>query len=168
MDNRQLKPIFTEKQIQQRVKQIGQAYGERLIHMVAILEDAFVFIANLVRSVICPVICHFLKTVIRDVPDQNRPIREVFFTQKIDVMGQDILRVKGTLQSGITSDLLFHHIHDQYPRSVQSVILVDKKRDQKVDVPTNYVAFDPEENFLVGYGLSHQERYRLLPYLAAI
>ena len=81
MQNQKPKPVFTEEKIQQRVKEIGRQiskdYEQKSIHVVGILEDAFIFMADLVRAISCPVICRFLKTEIRDVSEGNRSIREV-------------------------------------------------------------------------------------------
>ena len=161
MQNKKPKPIFSEEKIQQRVSEIGgqisNDYGQKTLHIVGILEDAFIFMADLVRAISCPVICHFLKTEIRDVSEGSRTIREVIFTPRIEAKGKDILLVDGVLDSGITLDYLMRHIGSQKPASLRAAVLADKKHERKVEVPTDYVAFEVGKSFLVGYGLGYRD-----------
>ncbi len=172
MQNQKPKPVFTEEKIQQRVKEIGRQiskdYEQKSIHVVGILEDAFIFMADLVRAISCPVICHFLKTEIRDVSEGNRSIREVIYTPRIDAKGKDILLVDGVLDSGVTLDYLVRYLGSQNPSSLRAAVLADKKHERKVEVPTDYVAFEVGKGFLVGYGLGYKEQHRNLPYLGTL
>ena len=172
MQNKKPKPIFSEEKIQQRVSEIGgqisNDYGQNTLHIVGILEDAFIFMADLVRAISCPVICHFLKTEIHDVSEGRRSIREVIFTPKIETKGKEILLVDGVLDSGVTLDYLMRHMGSQKPASLRTAVLADKKHELKVEVPTDYVAFEVGKSFLVGYGLGYREQHRNLPYMGTL
>ena len=172
MQNKKPKPIFSEEKIQQRVSEIGRQisndYQQKTLHIVGILEDAFIFMADLVRAISCPVICHFLKAEIRDVSEGSRSIREVIFTPRIEATGKDILVVDGVLDSGVTLDYLMRHIGSQNPASLRAAVLADKKHERKVEVPTDYVAFEVGKSFLVGYGLGYREQHRNLPYMGTL
>ncbi len=172
MQNQKPKPVFTEEKIQQRVSEIGgqisRDYEQKTLHVVGILEDGFIFMADLVRAISCPVICHFLKTEIRDVSEGRRSIREVIFTPRIDTKGKDILLVDGVLDSGITLDYLMQHMVSQNPASLRTAVLADKKHERKVELATDYVAFEVGKSFLVGYGLGYREQHRNLPYLGTL
>ena len=172
MQNEKPKPIFSEEKIQQRVSEIGgqisNDYGQKTLHIVGILEDAFIFMADLVRAISCPVFCHFLKTEIHDVSEGRRSIREVIFTPRIEAKGKDILLVDGVLDSGVTLDYLMQHMGSQNPASLRTAVLADKKDERKVEVPTDYVAFEVGKSFLVGYGLGYREQHRNLSYMGTL
>ena len=172
MKTNTLQPIVSEEEVRQKIKDLGaeisKDYGDRTVHVVGVLEDSFVFMADLVRAITSPVRCHFLKVTVRDVDEKNGDMREVFYTTKIDISGKDLLLVEGILQTGVTLEYLIRQLSEKNPKSLRSAVLVNKKSARKVDVPTHYVAFEVEEKFLVGYGLGYEEKYRQLPYLAAI
>ena len=172
MQNKKPKPIFSEEKIQQRVSEIGgqisNDYRQKTLHIVGILEDAFIFMADLVRAISCPVFCHFLKTAIHDVSEGRRSIREVICTPRIEAKGKDILLVDGVLASGVTLDYLMRHMENQNPASLRTAVLADKKHERKVEVPTDYVAFEVGKSFLVGYGLGYREQHRNLPYMGTL
>jgi hypoxanthine phosphoribosyltransferase len=172
MQNKKPKPIFSEEKIQQRVSEIGgqisNDYRQKTLHIVGILEDAFIFMADLVRAISCPVFCHFLKTEIHDVSEGRRSIREVIFTPRIEAKGKDILLVDGVLDSGVTLDYLVRYLGSQNPSSLRAAVLADKKHERKVEVPADYVAFEVGKGFLVGYGLGYKEQHRNLPYLGTL
>lgn len=167
-----LRCVYTRKQIQGRVhqlaRQINRDYEGRTLHVVGILEDCFVFMADLVRSLTIPVVCHFMKAEIRDTSEGRVAVREIMYTPKVEATGRDVLLVNGVLQTGLTLDHLCRYMLGQNPRSVRTASLIEKTDERRVDVPTDYVGFKSKESFLVGYGLGYQEEYRNLPYLARL
>ena len=165
-----LRVVYTPNQIQERVRKLARRmnrdYEGRTLHVVGILENCFLFMADLVRSLTVPVICQFIKAQIRDTTAGHVAVREIMYTPKVEAKGKDVLLVAGILQSGLTLDHLYRYILGQNPSSVRTAALIEKTDERKVDVPTDYVCFKTTAKFLVGYGLGHQERYRNLPCLA--
>lgn len=165
-----LRVVFTEKQIQKRVAELaGQLNRDlhgRTLHVIGILENCFLFMADLVRGLKIPVICHFLKAEINDRQAGQVAVREILYTPRVEVTGKDVLLVDGILQSGVTLDHLVRVMLGQKPNSVRTAVLIEKSDEKKVDVATDYVGFKTQEKFLVGYGLSYQEKYRNLPSIA--
>jgi hypoxanthine phosphoribosyltransferase len=164
--------VFTEKQIQQRVrelaKQMNRDYRGRTLHVVGILENCFLFMSDLVRGLKVPVICHFIRAQMRDTSSGGVAVREIMYTPKVEATGREVLLVDGILQSGVTLDHLCRYMLGQNPSSVRTASLIEKTDERKVDVSTDYVGFKTTEKFLVGYGLSYQDRYRNLPYVARL
>jgi hypoxanthine phosphoribosyltransferase len=165
-----LRCVYPEKQIQKRVcelaKQIDRDYKGKTLHVVGILEDCFIFMADLVRHLTIPVVCHFLKAEIHDTSAGTMAVREIMYTPKVEAAGRDVLLVDGILQSGLTLDHLYSYVLGQNPSSVRTASLIEKSGERTVDVSTDYVGFKSKEKFLVGYGLGYQEKYRNLPFLA--
>jgi hypoxanthine phosphoribosyltransferase len=165
-----LRCVYSEKQIQKRVrelaKQIDRDYKGKTLHVVGILEDCFIFMADLVRSLTIPVGCQFMKAEIHDTSAGATAVREIIYTPKVEATGRDVLLVNVILQSGLTLDYLHGYILGQEPSSVRTASLIEKTDERKVDVSTDYVGFRSKEKFLVGYGLGYQEKYRNLPFVA--
>ena len=167
-----LRVVFTEKQIQKRVSelaaQVNRDYQGKTLHVIGILENCFLFMADLVRILNLPVICHFLKAEIKDNSTGAVAMREIVYTPKVEVAGKTVLLVDGILQSGVTIDHLVRIMQAQQAESVCIAALVEKTDERKVDVSTEYVGFKTQEKFLVGYGLGFQEKYRNLPHIATL
>ena len=166
-----LRVIYSDKQIRKRVNevaaQVNHDFQGRTLHVIGILENCFLFMSDLVRLLKVPVICHFLRADINDSAPGQVAVREIVYTPRIEVTGNDVLLVDGILQSGVTLDHLSRLMWTQEPRSLRTAILVEKVDERKVDVETNYVGFKTQQKFLVGYGLGYRERYRNLPHIAS-
>ena len=167
-----LRCVYSEKQIHKRVrelaKQIDRDYKGKTLHVVGILEDCFIFMADLVRRLTIPVVCHFIKGEIRDTEAGATAHREITYTPKVEAAGRDVLLVNGILQSGLTLDHLYSYILGQNPSSVRTVSLIEKSGERRVDVSADYVGFKTRERFLVGYGLGYEKKYRNLPFVARL
>ena len=167
-----LRVIFTQKQIEKRVHdlavQVNRDFQGKTIHVIGILENCFLFMADLVRELKVPVICHFLKAETRDGSSGKVAVREIVYTPRVDVAGKDVLLVDGILQSGVTIDHLVRMLQAQHANSINVAELIEKTEELKVDIGTKYIGFKTQEKFLVGYGLGFQEKYRNLPYVASL
>ena len=167
-----MRVVFSEAQIRRRVRQLAERlnrdYRGRTLHVVGILENCFLFMADLVRSLKIPVTCQFLKAEIHDSSAGGIALREIMYTPKVEATDKDVLLLDGVLQSGLTLDHLYRYILGQNPHSVRTATLVEKTDERKVDVPTDYVGFQFAGKFLVGYGLGYKEKYRNLPYIATL
>ncbi len=167
-----LKTVLTEKQIQKRVQELAERisrdYRGKTLHVVGILENCFLFMADLVRTLEIPVVCHFVRAQIRDSSTGGHALREIMYTPPLDAAGKNILLVDGILQSGVTLDHLYRYVLGQNPSSVRTATLIEKTDERKVDVATDYVGFKVSGGFLVGYGLGYQDKYRNLPHVATM
>jgi hypoxanthine phosphoribosyltransferase len=167
-----LRSVFSAKQIQKRLgelaRQINRDYRGKTLHVVGVLENSFVFMADLIRALKMPVYCSFVRADIRDTAQGGIATREITYTPRVEAAGKDILLVEGILQSGMTMDHLYRYLLGQNPASVRTVSLVEKTDERKVDVPTDYIGFRATGKFLVGYGLGYQGRYKNLPFIATL
>ncbi len=168
-----LRPVITTDQIQKRVKelarQISDDYKGQTIQMLAVLENAFMFLADLVRVVEVPVVCQFIKPKYTRPPSgATHDVMEIFFSHEPDIRGQHILLVEGLVHSGVTSEFLMSDLRARGAASVKLVTLLDRQSARRVPLQPDYFGFLVDETFLVGYGLGAVEQTnRNLPYLAA-
>lgn len=150
---------------------INRAYKGRTLHIVCIPDDCFVFIADLMRALRVPVVCHFVTARMGDASVGGVAVREIKYLPSLDLAGKDVLLVSGIVYSGVTLDFLYRHILAQGPRSLRTASLIEKPEDRKVDVAADYLAFkstDTAGKYLVGYGLGHRGLYRNLACVAAL
>jgi hypoxanthine phosphoribosyltransferase len=168
-----LRPVITTDQIQKRVKelarQISDDYQGKTIQMLAVLENAFMFQADLVRGLDVPVVCQFIKPrYTRPESGSGSEVMEIFFSHEPDIQGQHILLVEGLVHSGVTSEFLMSDLRARGAASVKLVTLLDRQSARRVPLQPDYFGFLVDDTFLVGYGLGAMEQTnRNLPYLAA-
>ncbi len=168
-----LRAIITAEQIQKRVKELGRQisddYDGQTIQMLAVLENAFMFMADLVRAVQVPVVCQFIKPKYSKTKGGSADeVMEIFFSHEPEIRGQHILLVEGLVHSGITSEFLMSDLRSRGAASVKLVTLLDRQAARRVSLQPDYFGFLVDEAFLVGYGLGAVEQTnRNLPYLAA-
>jgi hypoxanthine phosphoribosyltransferase len=167
-----LRRVIAAEQIQKRVKElarhISDDYQGQTIQALAVLENAFMFMADLVRALEVPVVCQFIKPKYSKQGGQAAEVMEIFFSHEPDIRGQHILLVEGLVHSGVTSEFLMNDLRARGAASVKLVTLLDRQSARRVALQPDYFGFLVDETFLVGYGLGAVEQTnRNIPYLAA-
>jgi hypoxanthine phosphoribosyltransferase len=168
-----LKVEYTSQQIAKRVAEMGReisrTYGDRRVDVVAMLDNAFVFAADLVRHITSPVVCHFVQAELREVHLNGLQRREVFFSYNPELKGRDVLVVDAVLHSGVTLEFFVRRLMEREPRSVRVAVLLDKPEERRVPLQPDYLGFSAASNYLVGYGLPDSEGlYRNLSHIATL
>ena len=172
-----LRQVIGAEQIQKRVKElarhISDDYQGQTIQALAVLENAFMFMADLVRALEVPVVCQFIKPKYSKQPSKQEgaeagEVVEIFFSHAPDIRGQHILLVEGVVHSGVTSEFLMSDLRARGAASVKLVTLLDRQSARRVALQPDYFGFLVDDTFLVGYGLGAVEQTnRNIPYLAA-
>jgi len=168
-----LKVVYSPARLSARVASLGrsvsQDYAGRTVDVVVILENAFIFAADLVRRISRPVVCHFVRAETREVTVGAYKRREIFFSQQPELKDRDVLLVDAVLRSGVTQDFLAKRLLEGRPRSLRLAVLVDKPKERKVDLKPDYFGFVAASKELAGYGLSGNHGwYRNLPYIGVL
>lgn len=169
----QLRVVIPAEQIVKRVReiarQISDDYAGKTVHALGILENGFIFMADLVRALEVPVICQFIKPRYRMQPGGGRgETMEIFFSHDADIRGQHILLVEGLVHSGVTSEFLMTDLRSRGAASVKLATLLDRQSARRVQLQPDYFGFLVDEAFLIGYGLGSPEQTdRNMPYIGA-
>jgi hypoxanthine phosphoribosyltransferase len=169
----QPRTVIAAEQIQKRVREMGRQisddYRGRSIHLLALLENGFIFMADLARALEVPVICQFIKPRYREEKAESvGGILEIFFSHQPDIRDQHILVVEGLVHSGITTEFLMTDLKSRGAASVKLATLLDRQSARRVQLQPDYFGFLVDEAFLVGYGLgSPEQTNRNLPYVGA-
>jgi len=168
----QMRIVIPAEQLQKRVRemarQISDDYRGKTIHALALLENGFIFIADLVRGLEVPVICQFIKPQYRR-EQEGKPegFLEIFFSHDADIRGQHVLLVEGLVHSGVTTEFLVSDLRARGAASVKVATLLDRQAARRVQLQPDYFGFLVDEAFLVGYGLgSPEQTQRNLPHIA--
>jgi hypoxanthine phosphoribosyltransferase len=163
-----LRVVIPAEQIQRRVwemaRQISDDYQGKTVHALGILENGFIFLADLVRDLEVPVICQFIKPRYRA---DGGGTQEIFFSHELDIRGQHVLLVEGLVHSGVTDEFLMNDLRARGAASVKLATLLDRQTARRAPLQPDYFGFLVDSAFLVGYGLgSAGQTERNLPYLA--
>ena len=166
--------VIPAEQIQKRVREMGRQisddYRGQSIHLLALLENGFIFMADLVRALDVPVICQFIKPKyqLHEADGSGGGVLEIFFSHQPDIRGQNLLVVEGLVHSGITTEFLMSDLKARGAASVKLATLLDRQSARRVQLQPDYFGFLVDEAFLVGYGLgSPEQTNRNLPYVGA-
>jgi hypoxanthine phosphoribosyltransferase len=151
------------KRVREMARQISADFTGKTVYVVCILENGFMFMADLVRELEVPVVCQFVKPEFTEANNTT----EIFFSPEVDVQGQDVLLVEALVQSGITSEFLIRNLHGRGARTVKLAALLDKQTARRVPLQPDYFGFLMSESFVVGYGLGNPHLGRNLPYISA-
>jgi hypoxanthine phosphoribosyltransferase len=169
----QLRTILSADQIQKRVKEMGRQisddYKGKSVHALALLENGFMFMADLIRALDVPVACQFIKPRYRRQHESAQDeTLEIFFSHDADLRDKHVLVVEGLVHSGITNDFLMNDLRSRGAASVRLATLLDRQVARRVQLQPDYFGFLVDEAFLVGYGLgSPEQTNRNLPFVAA-
>jgi len=151
------------KRVQEMARQISRDFQGKTIHVVGVMENGFIFMADLVRELETPVVCLFVKAEFNDADPSTT---EIFFSPEVNVQGQHVLLVEALVQSGVTSEFLMRNLVGRGAASVKLAVLLDKQSARRVSLQPDYFGFLMNESFVVGYGLGERHFGRNLPYIA--
>jgi hypoxanthine phosphoribosyltransferase len=158
--------------LQARVRELGaeisRDYEGRELLLLGVLKGAVFFLADLMRSVDAQCELDFMAVssygsltassgVVRILKDLDAPIE-----------GKDVLIVEDIVDSGLTLNYLLRNLRGRDPRSLEVCALLVKPGRRKIELPIRYVGFEIPNRFVVGYGLDLDQRFRNLPYVAAV
>jgi hypoxanthine phosphoribosyltransferase len=164
--------LFDEPAIHKRLDemagQITADYRERELIVIAVLTGSLVFVSDLLRRIPLPVKLDCLRAV--SYRGKARTSGEVTFKQVglPDVASRDVLVVDDILDTGHTLAAVRKQLATAKPCSIRVCVLLNKRKQRARDVDANYVGFEIEDEFVVGYGLDFMERYRNLPYIGVL
>ena len=150
---------YSDKRISARIdelgKQISRAYRGRRVDVVVTMDRGFVFAADLLRKVVTPTVCHFVREEVRDVQQGSKARREVFFGSRPDLKGRDVLVLDAVMDTGVTQEFLLRRLGESQPRSLRLAVLLDKTAGRRVALEPDYFGFQTASNQVwAGYGLA--------------
>ena len=169
-DNYSKEVLISREEINRRVEQLGreisQDYKGRELHLVGVLNGAFMFLADLVRHLSIPCQICFLQA--SSYKDQLVSTGKVKLMHNLDLSGKDVLVVEDIFDTGLTLKHIKEDLYVQKPTSLEICALLNKRIPDKLAVNVKYIGFEIENRFVVGYGLDYAEKYRELPHISCL
>ena len=163
------KPFLTVEQIQEKVRHladtISEDYEGKDILAVGILKGAFVFFADIVRSIRVPMTVDFLisSSYVRTQTSGNLTLHADL---REDVKNRHVLLIEDIIDTGVSISYLRDMLLARNPASLKICTFLDKKSRRRVEVPIDYVGYEIPDYFVVGYGLDFENKFRNLPYIS--
>ena len=165
--------LIDEDTVDQRIKYLGKKISEDYggcpcLHLICVLKGGAFFLCELAKRITVPVSLDFMSVssygsdtkssgVVRIVKDLDEPIKDL-----------DVLVVEDIVDSGRTLSYLMELLKDRRPKSIKLCTLLDKPDRRVVDVKSDYTGFEIPDEYVVGYGLDYDQKYRNLPYIGVL
>jgi hypoxanthine phosphoribosyltransferase len=164
--------LIASEQLERRVAELGEEitrdYSGGSLLLIGVLKGALFFLSDLMRCIEVPVEVDFMAVASYGSATDSSGVVRILKDLDASIEGRDVLIVEDIVDSGLTLQYLVRNLGARNPRSLEVCALLTKPARRKVDLPTRYVGFEIPDTFVVGYGLDHAERYRNLPYVAAL
>ncbi|OIP60496.1 MAG: hypoxanthine phosphoribosyltransferase [Nitrospirae bacterium CG_4_10_14_0_8_um_filter_41_23] len=163
------KPLFTTKEIQTKVRELADRisadYSGKDLLAVGILRGAFMFFSDLVRAIKAPLTIDFIVASSYVKMDTLGEVK-IHCDIREDISDKDVLLIDDIIDSGITLNQIRERILARRPSSLKICVFLDKKERRMVDVPVDYIGFEIPNEYVVGYGLDYDNKFRNLPYIS--
>ncbi|MBO5526223.1 MAG: hypoxanthine phosphoribosyltransferase [Clostridia bacterium] len=164
--------LLTEETIQNRVQEIADTlnreYRGKNPLVVGILKGSIIFYGDLVRKLDMPVELDFMAVSSYGSGTVSSGTLRIKKDLDKNIEGRDVIIVEDIIDSGYTLARLKEYLLSRNPASVKIVVLLDKFERRVVDIEADYTCFRIEDEFVIGYGLDYDERYRNLPYIGIL
>jgi hypoxanthine phosphoribosyltransferase len=167
-----LEVLFDEAAVLSKVSElagrISRDYAGKSVIAVCILKGAALFTADLVRQITADVTVDFVRAASYGASTSRAATVTIEKDILSDIKGKHVLLVDGIVDSGRTLSYLLERYWHRHPASLRVAILLDKPARRERSVQIDYTGFTIPDRFVVGYGMDAAEKYRNLPYIAAI
>ncbi len=164
--------LVGEEQIRQRVKEMGaqisEDYDGKDVVLVCILKGAVIFFADLARAITCHMEMDFLSISSYGNNTKTSGIVRISKDMDTSITGRHVLLVEDIMDSGLTLNHLTHLLKAREPASLKIACLLDKPERRECAITPDYVGFVIPNEFVLGYGLDYEQRYRNLPYVGVM
>lgn len=170
--------LLTEEQIQARIAELGKEIGDRYrdaagetgqdLLLITVLKGAVIFVTDLARAIPLPTQFEFMAVSSYGTSTSSSGVVRILKDLDRDIQGRDVLIVEDVVDSGLTLSWLLRNLTSRHPRSLRVCTLLRKPDARGANVEIAFVGFDIPNDFVVGYGLDYDERYRDLSYIGTL
>ena len=172
MEKHHVNVLLSKEEVEKRIKEMGEqiskTYEGKELHLVCVLKGGAFFMCVLAKHITVPCSLDFMSVssygsdtkssgVVRIVKDLDEPIN-----------GKHVLVVEDIIDSGRSLSYLVDMLSDRGPASLKLCTLLDKPSRRVVEVDVEYTGFEIPDEFVVGYGLDYDQKYRNLPYIGVV
>lgn len=164
--------LLSEEEVDARIRAIGEQiskdYAGKQVHLVCVLRGGSFFMCELAKRITVPVSLDFMSVSSYGGDTKSSGVVKIVKDLDDSIQGKDVLVVEDIVDSGRTLSYLMEMLRDRKPASLRLCTLLDKPERRVVQVPVDYTGFQIPDEFIVGYGLDYDQKYRNLPYIGVI
>ncbi len=168
-----IRVLISEEEVNKRVvevaQQINRDYQGKEVHLICILKGAVFFTCELAKRLELPVSLDFMSVSSYGAGTESSGVVKIIKDLDEPLAGKDVIIVEDIIDSGRTLAYLVEMLNQRGPKSIRLCTLLDKpERRVKKQVKVDYTCFTIPDEFVVGYGLDYDQKYRDLPYIGVI
>lgn len=168
----QIDVMYSEAEVAAKISEMGEKisrdYEGKNIHMICVLKGGVFFMTELAKRITVPVSLDFM--CVSSYGSETRSSGNIIMKKDLDedIAGKDVLVVEDIIDSGRTLSNLLELLKERNPKSLKLCTLLDKPERRVVDVDIDYNGFVIPDEFVVGYGLDYDQKYRNLPFIGVV
>ena len=167
-----IKVLLSEQEVDERIQAIGDQisrdYAGKQVHLICVLRGGAFFMCELAKRITVPVSLDFMSVSSYGGDTKSSGVVKIVKDLDDSIKDLDVLVVEDIVDSGRTLSYLLEMLRDRGPKSLRLCTLLDKPDRRVVDVHVDYTGFQIPDEFVVGYGLDYDQKYRNLPYIGLV
>ena len=167
-----IKVMLSEQEVDAKIceigKQISEDYAGKQVHLVCVLKGGSFFMCELAKRITVQVSLDFMSVSSYGKETKSSGVVKIVKDLDEPLVGKDVIVVEDIVDSGRTLSYLMEMLKDRNPESLRLCTLLDKPDRRVVDVHVDYTGFQIPDEFVVGYGLDYDQKYRNLPYIGVV
>ena len=167
-----IRVLLSEKEVDDRIQAIGDQisrdYAGKQVHLVCVLKGGSFFMCELAKRISVPVSLDFMSVSSYGGDTKSSGVVKIVKDLDESIRDKDVIVVEDIVDSGRTLSYLLEMLKDRGPKSLRLCTLLDKPDRRVVDVDVDYTGFQIPDQFVVGYGLDYDQKYRNLPYIGIV
>lgn len=172
MEKHHVETYLTEEEVDKRIKEMGEQiskdYAGKEVHLICVLKGGSFFMCELAKRITIPVSLDFMSVSSYGGGTASSGVIKIVKDLDEALEGKDVIIIEDIIDSGRTLSHLMELLEKRNPKSMKLCTLLDKPDRRVVDVKVDYTGFAIPDEFVVGYGLDYDQRYRNLPYIGII
>ena len=167
-----IRVLLTEEEVDKRINEvaanISEDYAGKQVHMICILKGGVFFTCELAKRITSPVEIEFMSVSSYGSGTSSSGVVRIVNDLGTSIEGKNVLVIEDIIDSGRTLSYLLENLKTRNPKTLRLCTLLDKPDRRVVDVNVDYVGFVIPDEFVVGYGLDYDQKYRNLPYIGFV
>lgn len=172
MEKHHVEVMISEEEVNAKIRAIGEQiskdYEGKQVHLICVLKGGSFFMCELAKRITVPVSLDFMSVSSYGGDTKSSGVVRIVKDLDESIQGKDVLVVEDIIDSGRTLSYLMDMLKDRGPKSLHLCTLLDKPDRRVVPVKVDYTGFTIPDEFVVGYGLDYDQRYRNLPYIGIV
>ena len=167
-----IKVLLSEEEVDNKIKEIGEQiskdYEGKQVHLICVLKGGVFFMTELSKRITIPVSMDFMSVSSYGSDTKSSGVVKIVKDLDETLTDKDVIVIEDIVDSGRTLSYLLEMLRKRGPKSLKLCTLLDKPDRRVIDVDVDYTGFQIPDEFVVGYGLDYDQRYRNLPFIGVV